>query len=69
MSETPGENAAEATVQKRRGFSAVWAIPIVAVLVALSLAYQAITSQGPEISIRFANAISDSSLGNVKTTW
>jgi paraquat-inducible protein B len=55
MSETPGGNAAEAAVQKRRGFSAVWAIPIVAVLVALSLAYQAITSQGPEISIRFAS--------------
>jgi paraquat-inducible protein B len=53
MSETRGENAAEAVVQRRRGISAVWAIPIVAVVVALSLAYEAITSRGPEIAIRF----------------
>jgi paraquat-inducible protein B len=43
----------EIAVQKKRGFSIVWIIPIVAALVGGWLAYKTISEKGPTITITF----------------
>ena len=45
----------EAAVPKKRGFSIVWIIPIVAALVGGWLTYQTISEKGPTITITFEN--------------
>ncbi len=57
MTQSEGENGApEVVADRRRGFSPIWLIPIVAVAIALSLAYETITSRGPEVTIVFETA-------------
>ena len=51
-----GSEPPEALVKRRRGISVVWAIPIVAALIGLFLAYKAYTDQGPTIRISFQTA-------------
>jgi paraquat-inducible protein B len=48
--------AAVAKTQTKMSFSAVWIVPIVALLIGGALALKAIQEQGPTITIRFANA-------------
>lgn len=48
--------APEAAIKQRRGISMVWAIPLVAAVIALFLAYRTYTSQGPVVTITFATA-------------
>ena len=55
-SEGSKNDAPEVVVEKGRGFSPIWLIPIVAVIVAATLAYEAIQSRGPEIVILFESA-------------
>jgi len=43
----------EAVVEKRRGFSLVWLIPLVAALIGGWLAYKTISEKGPSITIAF----------------
>ena len=40
----------------RRRLAAIWIVPIVAVLVGLGLAVQAIMARGPEITLDFSHA-------------
>ncbi len=54
--DAPRGEAAEAVVKRRRGFSPIWLIPIVATVVAASLAYQAIQERGPQVVIVFESA-------------
>jgi paraquat-inducible protein B len=46
----------EAAVETRRRLSIVWVIPLIAALVGAFVAYRAISSRGPEITIRFETA-------------
>jgi len=46
----------EAVVEEKRRFSIVWVIPIVAALVGAFVAYKALASRGPEITITFKTA-------------
>ena len=46
----------EAVVEEKRRFSIVWVIPIVAALVGAFVAWRAIASRGPEITISFKTA-------------
>jgi paraquat-inducible protein B len=55
-SEGGSSDAPEVVVEKGRGFSPIWLIPVVAVIVAVTLAYEAIQSRGPEIVILFESA-------------
>jgi paraquat-inducible protein B len=55
-SEGSTNDAPEVVVEKGRGFSPIWLIPIVAVIVAATLAYEAIQSRGPEIVVLFESA-------------
>jgi len=48
--------AATARVKKKRGFSIVWVVPIVALLIGGVLVIKAINDKGPVINITFANA-------------
>ena len=43
----------EVTVQKKRGFSIVWIIPIVAALIGGWLTYKTISEQGPTVTMTF----------------
>ena len=43
----------EVEVEKKRGISIVWLIPIVAAIIGASLAYRTLTEKGPTISIAF----------------
>jgi paraquat-inducible protein B len=52
-SQLPAGEFAAATVSRKKGFSVVWLIPIVAVLVALWLVYKSISETGPTITIQF----------------
>lgn len=45
-----------ARLRRRRGIPAVWAVPLVAALIAAFLAYRSYTSQGPVVTITFATA-------------
>jgi paraquat-inducible protein B len=58
MSESSPTNggAAEAVIARGRGFSPIWIIPIVAALVGLALAFEAIQSRGPNIVVVFESA-------------
>ncbi len=47
------EELPEVAVHKKRGFSIVWIIPIVAALVGGWLAYKTISEKGPTITIIF----------------
>jgi len=47
------DELSEAVVQKKRGISIVWIIPIVAALVGGWLAYKTISEKGPTITITF----------------
>ena len=49
----PEDEAAEPSVKRSRGVSPIWLIPIVAVVVAASLAYEAIQNRGPKVVITF----------------
>jgi len=55
-SEGSSSDAPEVVVEKGRGISPIWLIPIVALIVAAVLAYEAIQSRGPEIVIFFETA-------------
>ncbi|MDE0887086.1 MAG: MlaD family protein [Myxococcota bacterium] len=46
----------EAVVARKRGLSLVWLIPVVATVIGGYLAYEAITSRGPQFTITFNNA-------------
>jgi len=48
--------APEAEVRTGRGFSIIWVIPVIAVLIGGWLAYKAMKEKGPEITITFADA-------------
>jgi len=50
------ERLAEPQLRRRRHISPVWAIPVVAALVAAWLAYTTLSAQGPRITIAFATA-------------
>lgn len=45
-----------AIIQKKKGISFVWFIPIVAVIIAAGLVYKAVTEKGPTITITFETA-------------
>ncbi|MDR4461890.1 MAG: MlaD family protein [Nitrospirales bacterium] len=47
------EELAEVTVQKKRGISIVWIIPLVAALIGGWLIYKTITEKGPTVTITF----------------
>jgi paraquat-inducible protein B len=47
---------ADAVVAERRGFSVVWLIPLVAALVAATIAYQAISERGAKVVVVFESA-------------
>jgi len=49
-------HAATATVQKKRMFSIVWIVPLVALVIGVWLAFKAISEKGPVITITFATA-------------
>ncbi len=49
-------DAPEVVVEKGRGLSPIWLIPIVALIVAGILAYQAIQERGPKVMILFESA-------------
>ena len=53
---TPEMQAPQAKVQTRRGFSIIWVVPIVALLIGGWLAYKAMSERGPTITISFATA-------------
>ncbi len=46
----------EAQVRAGRGFSIIWVVPILALLIGGWLAYKAMSEKGPTISIKFENA-------------
>lgn len=48
--------AAEAVVEKKKGISGVWIVPIVAGLVGLFLVWKTFTEEGPTISLTFNSA-------------
>jgi paraquat-inducible protein B len=59
VSEQPGNpapGAARATVRRRRGFSAIWLLPIVAGLIGGYLAVTNLSKRGPTITITFRSA-------------
>lgn len=49
-------HAATAKIQARRGFSIVWIVPIVALVIGGWLAFKAISEKGPTIAITFSSA-------------
>ena len=51
-----GSDPPEAAIQRRRGISIVWLIPIVAALIGAFLAYRAYTEKGPTITLTFQTA-------------
>src|SRR3954449_12369708 len=51
-----GSDPPEAAIQRRRGISIVWLVPIVAALIGGFLAYRAYTETGPMITLSFATA-------------
>ncbi|HIE55814.1 MAG TPA: MCE family protein, partial [Chromatiaceae bacterium] len=42
--------------EERRGFSPIWLVPLVAMIIALVMVYRSYMEQGTEITIQFANA-------------
>jgi len=46
----------EAVVSRRRGFSVVWIVPLVAAVIGAWLVYKAVSEKGPEIIITFHSA-------------
>jgi len=54
--EYAGSQPPEAKVQTGRGFSIIWVIPIIALLIGGTLAYKAMHEKGPEIIITFPDA-------------
>ncbi len=56
MTEPSSDDAPPALVRRRVRFQAIWLVPLVAVLIAGYLAYDAISSRGPTITISFASA-------------
>jgi paraquat-inducible protein B len=46
----------QAVVSEGQGFSFIWVVPIIALLIGLGLVYKAITSRGPLITISFKSA-------------
>ncbi|MFV0439057.1 MAG: intermembrane transport protein PqiB [Desulfopila sp.] len=57
MSEEPmNDRAPAAEVRTGKGFSIIWVIPIIALLIGGWLAYKAMQEKGPEITITFADA-------------
>ena len=55
-SHPPSGETAELIVEKSRGFSLVWVIPLVALLIGLWLAYKTLSEEGPTITIIFKDA-------------
>ncbi len=47
------EELPEIAIEKRRGISVVWLIPLVAAIIGAWLAYKTITEMGPTITITF----------------
>lgn len=58
MSPTPpkSEDLPSAVARERRRFSVIWIVPLLAVLVGIGLAVQAIRARGPEITLQFSIA-------------
>lgn len=56
MAPAPLDDMPEPRLKRRRHFSIVWLIPLVAALVAAWMAWQAVQSQGPLVTIRFDTA-------------
>jgi paraquat-inducible protein B len=54
--DTYAEDIPEAVIVKKKGFSIVWLIPLVALFIGGWLAYQALHDEGPSITIRFRSA-------------
>jgi len=50
------EQAPEAQIQTKRGFSIIWVVPIIALLIGGWLAFKAWSEKGPEITITFDSA-------------
>lgn len=50
------EQAPEALVQTKRGFSIIWVVPIIALLIGGWLTFKAMTEKGPVITISFETA-------------
>ncbi len=46
----------QAVTEERRGWSVIWIIPLVALIVAGWLVFKALSEKGPELTISFANA-------------
>ncbi len=55
-SDTPADPPSEPRVETRRRISLIWAIPIVAALIAAWLGYKTLSEQGPTITITFRTA-------------
>lgn len=51
--DSPDLGSAELLVEKTRGFSIIWLIPLVALLVGAWLAYKTLSEEGPTITITF----------------
>ena len=56
MSQDNSEALPEAVVQAKPGFSVIWLIPLVAVIIGGWLVYKTISEKGPTISIKLKNA-------------
>ncbi|MBW2689242.1 MAG: MCE family protein, partial [Deltaproteobacteria bacterium] len=50
------EQAPEAQIQTKRGFSIIWVVPIIALLIGGGLAFKAMSEKGPIITITFETA-------------
>jgi paraquat-inducible protein B len=56
MSDLPPATPPEAVVQRRRGFSAIWLLPIIAAAIGAYLAFNTLSQRGPLITITFKTA-------------
>lgn len=52
----PDDDAVELLVEKTRGLSLIWLIPLVALAIGLWLAYKTLSEEGPSVSIVFKSA-------------
>ncbi|MCP4340137.1 MAG: MCE family protein, partial [Desulfobulbaceae bacterium] len=50
------DKAPAAKVQTKRGFSIIWVVPVVALIIGGWLAYKAMSEKGPTLTVTFENA-------------
>ena len=62
-------HATPAKIQVKRGFSLVWIVPIVALVIGGWLAFKAIKAKGPIIAITFTTSNSHSSISTFITCF